>query len=177
MKLLLSACLSFFLATSALAQNGAVVVNVNGINCTNVEHQTGFNATSYSLGGTVKTGRAEPARNARPPALDALSVAKNFDACSEPLIRLFLGSTTIPTLTLIQYSGGGDGRNVPALTITLTNAVMTSYEVTGAPEVRPAEVLTFIYKKVCVTSVGQNPDGSPQSPVTVCYDVARNQVS
>jgi type VI protein secretion system component Hcp len=179
MKLLLSACLSLLATTTALAQSGAVVVNVNGISCTNVIRQTGFNATAYSLGGTVKTGRIERPNdpsNARPPSLSELSVAKNFDACSEPLIRLFLGSAVIPVVTLIQYSSGGK-EQFAALTITLTNAVMTSYEVTGAPDVHPSEVLLFTYKKVCVASISQNPDGSTQPPVTVCYDASKNQLS
>jgi type VI protein secretion system component Hcp len=184
MKLLLSVCLSVLAIPSALAQSGAVVVNVNGISCINAVHQTGFNATSYSLGGTVKTGRFEQSNaqsnaqsSIRPPSLSDLSVAKNFDACSEPLIRLFLGSTVIPTVTLIQYSTGSGERPFAALTITLTNAIMTSYEVTGAPDVHPTQVLLLTYKKVSVISISQNPDGTTQAPVTVCYDAAKNQWS
>ena len=63
------------------------------------------------------------------------------------------------------------------MAITLTNAVMTSYEVTGAPEIRPTEVLTFTYKSVCISSVSQNQDGSFKPAVTVYFDTVKKQVS
>ena len=176
MKLLGSVLLSFLAAAPALAQTGSVLVNVNNISCTNLAGKTGFEATAYSLGGTVKPKKSDTADSAKPPALDDLSVGKAFDECSSPLIKLFLGSTVVPTVTLIQY-GTGDLAKTPILTITLTNAIMTSYEVTGAPEVRPTEVLTFTYKSVCISSLGQNPDGSLKPPVTTCYDTAKKQVS
>lgn len=176
MKLLFSALLSLFAAVPAYTQTGTVLVNVNGISCTNLDGKTGFEATGYSLGGTVKEKKSDTADTAKPPALDDLSVGKSFDECSSPLIKLFLGSTIVPTVTLIQY-GTGDNAKKPILTITLTNAVMTSYEVTGAPAIRPTEVLTFTYKSVCISSVSQNQDGSFKPPVTVCYDTVKKQVS
>jgi len=177
MKVLLSVLFSLVLEVPALAQNGSVLVNVNGITCTNLSGKTGFEATSYSLGGTVKTGKIASSNVAKAPSLDDLSIGKTFDECSEPLIRLFLGSRVVPTVTLIQYGIGEQESKTAVLTITLSNTIMTSYEVTGAPDVRPTEVLTFTYKSVCVTSVGQNPDGSVKPPVTVCYDTAKRLVN
>jgi type VI protein secretion system component Hcp len=176
MKLLLLSLLSLFAAVPAFAQTGTVLVNVNGITCTILDGKTGFEATVYSLGGTVKEKKLDTANTAKPPALDDLSVGKSFDDCSSPLIKLFLGSTIVPTVTLIQY-GTGDNTRTPVLTITLTNAVMTSYEVTGAPEIRPTEVLTFTYKSVCISSASQKLDGTYKPPVTVCYDTVKKQVS
>jgi len=178
MKLFLVACLLCLFGVSALAQSGAVIVNVNGITCVTGVGQTGFNALSYSLGGTVKTGQPGSGREAKVPSLQDLMVSKNFDACSERLIRLFLGSTVVPVVTLIQYSpAGGSERPYAALTITLTNALMNSYEVTGAPQVHPTETLDFTYSKVCVSSITQAEDGRLLPPVTVCYDVAGNKLS
>jgi hypothetical protein len=97
-------------------------VNANGISCTNLDGKTGFEATGYSLGGTVKEKKSDTADTAKPPALNDLSVGKSFDECSSPLIKLFLGSTIVPTVTLIQYAPGNNART-PILTITLTNAV------------------------------------------------------
>ena len=81
----------------------------------------------------------------------------------------------IPVVTLIQYSAGE--HPFAALTITLNTAIINDYQVTGSPDVRPAESLAFTYNKVCVKSISQRPDGSLESPVTVCYDVARGVLS
>ncbi|HWW23063.1 MAG TPA: type VI secretion system tube protein Hcp [Edaphobacter sp.] len=178
MKLLLSAVCPFFLATSALAQQGAVVVNVGAaVNCVTTKGETGFDATSYVLGGTEGTGKPGATQAAGKPALTDLSISKNFDACSEQLIQSFLSGKVIPSMTLIQYSNSASNQPYAALTITLTNAMINSYEVTGAPSVHPAESLSFSYRKVCMTSVSQRPDGSLGSPVHVCYDVVLNQLS
>ncbi|MDP9051527.1 MAG: type VI secretion system tube protein Hcp [Acidobacteriota bacterium] len=179
MKLLVSTCFSFLLATSALAQQrGAVVVNDNGINCVNITGETGFNATSYSLGGTINTGNPGSPGGSKTPSLKDLVVTKNFDDCSAPLIRLFLGGTVASTLKLIQYSNSTNTvRPFAEFTITLTNALMNSYEIDGSPMVSPTEKLTFTYSKVCVASVSARSDGSLTNEVRVCYDVAGKQLS
>ena len=178
MKLLLSAVCSVLLATSALAQRGAVVVNVGGaVNCVSVKGEAGFDATSYSLGGSEATSKAGGASGGSfgKPSLSDLTISKNFDACSEQLIHTFLGGKVIPTLTLIQYSAGE--HPFAALTITLSTAIINDYQVTGAPDIRPTESLAFTYNKVCVRSISQKPDGTLETPVTVCYDVARGLLS
>jgi type VI secretion system secreted protein Hcp len=176
MKLLLPAVCSVFLVTSALAQRGAVVVNVGGaVNCVSVKGESGFDATAYSLGGTDPTKPGSTSGGSGKPNLSDLTITKNFDACSEQLIRTFLGGKVIPTVTLIRYSAGE--HPFAALTITLSTAIINDYQVTGAPDVRPTEVLALTYNKVCVKSVTQKPDGSLESPVTVCYDVARGMLS
>jgi type VI protein secretion system component Hcp len=107
--------------------------------------------------------------------LSDLTISKNFDACSEQLIHTFLGGKVIPTLTLIQYSAGE--HPFAALTITLSTAIINDYQVTGAPDIRPTESLAFTYNKVCVRSISQKSDGTLETPVTVCYDVAKGLLS
>ena len=176
MKLFLSAACSVFLALSALAQRGAVVVNVgSAVNCVSVKGEVGFDATAYSLGGTDLTKPGGPGGGSGKPNLSDLTVTKNFDACSEQLIRTFLGGKVIPVVTLIQYSAGE--HPFAALTITLNTAIINDYQVAGAPDVRPAESLAFTYNKVCVKSISQRPDGTLETPVTVCYDVAKGLLS
>jgi type VI secretion system secreted protein Hcp len=182
MKLFLSAVCSILLATSALAQQGAVVVNVGAtVNCVTTKGETGFEAYAYMLGGTAGTGKpgaVGTGAGSSKPSLTDLTISKNFDACSEQLIQTFLSGKVIQTLTLIQYQNvGASGQPFAALTITLSNAMINSYDVSGEPSVRPTESLTFNYRKVCVASVSQRPDGTLASPVKVCYDVVANQLS
>ena len=176
MKSLLCTVAILFIATAAVAQEGAVVVNVGGsINCVTTMGESGFDATSYSLGGTDK--KPGPFQAPNPPALADLTITKNFDACSENLIRTFLAGKVFPTVTLIQYQNLGKTDHFAALTITLTNGMINNYQITGAPSVLPTESVAFNYSKVCITSITQKPDGSLGSPVRVCYDVAKNIVS
>ena len=180
MKLFLSAVCSALFATSALAQQGAVVVNVGAtVNCVTTKGERGFEAYAYTLAGTAGTGKpGAVGTGSSKPSLTDLNISKGFDACSEQLIQTFLSGKVIPTLTLIQYSNvGNSSQPFAALTITLSNAMINSYDVSGEPSVRPLESLTFAYRKVCVTSVSQRPDGTLASPVKVCYDVVANQLS
>ncbi len=180
MKSFLSLVVLSLFATAALAQHGAVVVNVGGsVNCVTVKGESGFDATSYVLSGTE--GKQQPGggagSTATAPSLTDLTITKHFDACSEQLIREFLAGRRLPTVTLVQYAGSGAGAAYAALTITLTDAMINNYQVTGAPSVLPIESLGLTYTKVCIASITQNADGSLQSPVRVCYDVLRNKVN
>jgi type VI protein secretion system component Hcp len=177
MKLLLSASFLFVLAASAVAQQGLVVVNVGGVNCASSNGEAGFDATSYSLSGKEVGDTPGSLKSSKAPSLADLTITKNFDVCSEQLIQLFLSDKVISSLVLTQYGTSALGTPFAALTIKLTNATISNYEVKGAPSVHPTEALSFSYTKVCVTSVEQKRDGSAGSPVTVCYDVLRNVVN
>lgn len=173
---LFPACFALLFVAPIVAQSGAISVNVNGITCTTISGETGFNGLTYQIGGTVKTDPSEPPKPAKVAALSDLVVTKAFDGCSEPLIRLFLSEKPAPTLTLIQYANAGSESMVPVLTLTLSNAVMNTYELGGATDTHPTEALSFTYSKFCVTSVQQNADGSFQPPISACYNLETNQL-
>lgn len=179
MKGLLSVIFAFLVAGVAAAQQGAVVVNAGGaVNCVTTKGETGFDATSYALSGTLdKQDQPGAGQSVTSPSLTDLTISKHFDACSEHLIRVFLAAKRIPRVTLIQYAGASDRAPYAALTITLSDAMISRYQVAGAPSVLPRESLGFTYSKVCIASITQNADGSLSNPVRVCYDVARNQVN
>jgi type VI protein secretion system component Hcp len=177
MKLLLFASFLFVSAASAVAQHGQVIVNLGGINCAAANGDAGFDATSYSLSGKEAGDTPGSPKSTKGPSLTDLTITKNFDACSEQLIQLFLGNKTISSLVLTQYGTSALGVAFAALIIKLSNPTISNYEVKGAPSVHPTEALSFSYSKVCVTSVEQKQDGTVGSSVTVCYDVLRNVVN
>ena len=181
MKLLLSVVALVACACPVLAQSGDIVVNTGGsVNCVNVKGESGFDALSYSLGGTVATNLAGGGvQTAGKPHLSDLAIVKNFDACSEALIRSFLSAKSMPTVTLIHYNRSSVSQQPPfaALTITLSNAFINSYQISGAASEHPTETVSFSYTKVCIASITQSPTGTLGTPVRVCYDLARNLVN
>jgi type VI protein secretion system component Hcp len=182
MKLFFLLAFTFALCTSAYAQDGSVVVNTgNKTNCVTAEGEQGFAARTWSIGGTVTDNIASKVGSTSAPALHDLSITKNVDACSSQLIQDFLGALggkPIPTVTLIQYSAAkGEQRPVALITLTLTDAIINSYSISGAPSVNPVETLTFDYKKMCFTNVTLGDEGQVKSTVTTCYDRSLNKVS
>jgi len=181
MKLLLSVLALVLLCASAHGQDGNVIVNPGStISCT-TDGETGFTAKNWTIGGTVAgsfTGTGGGA-GVSAPALRDLVITKTFDSCSEKLIKAFLmGSTTaIPTLTLTQYSAAkGDAKPIPLIVITLTDALINLYTVSGAPNVNPVETLDFNYKKMCIASTTMNAEGA-SSTTKVCYNVSSDKLS
>jgi type VI protein secretion system component Hcp len=180
MKLLLAVVALVCLARPAVAQSGDLVVNTGGsVNCVNVKGESGFDALSYSLGGentsTVVGGTGQQLKK---PSLSDLNIQRTFDPCSEALIQSFLSGKVMPTVTLIQYAKvTSNATPYAALTITLSNALINSYQISGSASLRPTESVAFTYSKVCVASVAQRPDGSLAQPVRVCYDLSKNLVS
>ncbi len=82
----------------------------------------------------------------------------------------------LPTVKLVEYSAS-ESNPIALATITLTNAIINTYTISGAPSVHPVETLDFGYQKLCITSISLSSTGVVQSPVTTCYDVAGNKVS
>ena len=62
------------------------------------------------------------------------------------------------------------------LTVTLQNAILTSYEVApGESDGYPLDVAHVSYAAITYSYVPQNPDGSPGTPVTVGFDFGANK--
>ncbi len=172
MKIWLYAAATLFLAVPALAQT-SLVVNVPGDNtCSTAKGEPGFNALTWSIGGT------DPGTISRPAAvsLQALNITKSMDACSEKLIRDFVAGTFIPSLTLIQYRTSG-GQPYASATVTLTNAYVASWSVGGTASAVPTEQLAFTFGKMCVSTISQSATGQLQPPQKVCYDAVTRIVS
>ena len=169
-------------ASANAQQDGNIVVNThNSINCVTEKGEQGFAASTWTIGGTVTSGKpSSGAPVVSKPSLADLVITKKFDACSAQLIHAFLRGDSLPMkkLTLIQYSAAkSDAAPIPLVTVVLTDPLINSYTVSGAVDVNPVETLAFAYRSLCITSVSQAPDGKASNPVTVCYDLALNKVS
>jgi type VI protein secretion system component Hcp len=145
-----------------------------GVTCTTVTGEHGFDILSFSVGGVdTVTASTAAGPGAGKPNLSSLVVAKQFDACSEPLIKQFLSASVIPTVRLAGLRVQGF---VPILTITLTNARISNWQMSGSQE-SPTESVSFTYAQICIAYTPVSPSGAPGQPTSVCYDSARNRVS
>lgn len=176
---LLKTVLSVLFAGGVCAQSfGQIVISgVTSTNCITGGTYNGFSALTWTIGGsdpaTIVGSGVVPGK----PSLSDLVLTRNVDVCSEALIKSFLVGGDIPTLVLTQYEPRGAGAQPYAyMVVTLSQVVINGYSVGGSNSTDPAETVSFGYSKLCVQTTGQNPDGTLKVPVSVCYNLATNQI-
>lgn len=179
MKLFALLAISISLAASAaFAQSSDLTVNTGGsVNCVTTTGESGFNIDAWAVGGndSVLNGRGTSGAALGLPRLTDFSISRQLDACSAQLQQKFLMATAVPSFVLTQYSRGP--KPFVMLVITLTNPMMTSYQITGTTDGRPFEQVSFTFSKVCLKEQKQNADGSVSSSAQICYDRIANITS
>ncbi len=172
----LAAAATFILTAGASAQNnGEIVLNAGpAINCLSGTHLTGFNAFTWTLGGTDAFPGSGSGGSASKTTLSDLTITRNVDVCSEALLKNFMAGKSYPTLTLTQYEGTGVQGATPYMIVTLSNVIINGYGVGGSNSTAPAETISFGYSKVCVETFPRTASGATGQPVSVCYNAATN---
>lgn len=159
-----------------------VIVNITGnnnsdpCNSTLIGKTSGFEITSYSLGGTDTVNVTGGPKSSKL-SLSDFVLSKVFSSCSGELTKDFLNAKVLPTVTLYDYKQSANGVGFDFLTITLSNAIITSYQLSDTATTTPQESISFAYSKVCITNTPQNPNGSAGNTNTVCYNRATNLVN
>ncbi|HEX9119614.1 MAG TPA: type VI secretion system tube protein Hcp [Terriglobales bacterium] len=125
------------------------MVKLNGLSCTTAAGTNMFDALSWSWGAsnqsTLGTGGGSGSGKA---SISELVVQKKFDACSPVLFGAVTSGKNFPGLTLTQEDGTG---NI-LLTVTLTNVLVTSWQIGGSTRSElPAESVGFDFEKVCIS--------------------------
>ena len=163
--------------TRAHAAVDYVLSSTGALQCNDTSHATpGFPVQSFSLGGSDPAVTGTSGSGAGRISLSALSITRSFDGCSESLVRAFLGQARVTALTLKAYRTAANGSPVAILTITLSNAVISSYQLNGGGGSLPEEAVSFSYDKVNIESTIVNPDGTLGGTVKVTYDVKANKL-
>ena len=160
----ITAAFMLLLSTSSWAAEkpaSAITVNVDNLNCTTALGVATFNAQTWSF-GAAQTGGSTGGGcgGAGKATVSGLKVQKNFDQCSP---ALFGGVTTgkhFRTVTVVQQDDKG-----PVMTVTLTDAIISSYNLTGSQTERnPMEEVSFSFAKLCIND--------SQSGTQTCFDFA-----
>jgi type VI secretion system secreted protein Hcp len=179
--------LAFAVGAPAFAAT-SVIVNITGnnnsdpCNSTLIGKTSGFEITSYSLGGSdpvsnVGTGSGASAGKI---SLSDLVIAKPFSSCSGEITKDFLTGKRLATVTLYDYKQSGTGGpGYDFLTITLSNVIITSYQLSDSASTIPQESISLTYSKVCISNTPQSATGAPNTAgaTTVCYDKTANTIS
>ena len=108
------------------------------------------------------------------PKFTDLVVTKHVDKASPKLLRACLKVTHIPNIVLTQRRAGAGKLNF--LVITLKDALVTSLndvETDAAPN--PMETVQFAFAKIIYEFIPQKPNGQPDTPVTLRWDVKTNK--
>ena len=177
MKLLTAVLALSLFAIPAMAQE-IVVQGGPASSCSTADGTSGFEVSYFALGGTDASPSLTGGSGAGKPNLSNLTIHKQFNACSEQLLKDFLKGSHIPVLTLTEYLTNAESKSrIPILTITLNEAFITNYQITNADTLHSSEVVAFSYVGVCISSTAVTPQGAAGAKTTVCYNKATNTVS
>ena len=95
---------------------------------------------------------------------------KHMDKSSPVLMLACASGRHYPTATISVRKAAGDKPQV-YLKITLSDVLVSSYNVASSSDDRPAEQLSFSYGKIKFEYTPQNADGSSGTPVVFGWDL------
>ncbi len=162
-------------ATPAFAAVDNFVSTSNTAACSTAGGMKGFfEVQSFGFSGADSSSAIGTGSGSGKISLDTFQLLKRFDNCSGVLLTEFLGEKHIQTIVLESKVNGA---NHPMLTITLTNALISSYSLKNDNETALIESLALKFEKACIVSTPTEPTGQPGKSTTVCYDARTNIVS
>jgi type VI secretion system secreted protein Hcp len=145
-----------------------VYLIVDGIQGTSTTRAGAIDLQSFSVGvsnASSTTARAgSTGQIAAKPDCSDLSVMKQLDAASPPLIGAALTGQTIKTVKVIYTKPSADAQ-VDFFTLTLGNVKITSVQESGSNET-PEESISFSAQTYTFSFIPQKPDGSPGAAIT-----------
>jgi type VI secretion system secreted protein Hcp len=145
-----------------------IVPGVTGAS-TDDSHPGAIPATGFSWGTSttmIHLGSGG-AGTARPKPQPLVVTATSGAASPELFIRCARG-THLPEVTFIARKAGE--RPVDFLTLTLKDAIISSYREEGDEAAQPSDTVELAYRSMTQTFAGVNPDGSAAQPVTETFD-------
>jgi type VI secretion system secreted protein Hcp len=151
-----------------------IFLKVDGVDgeATDVNHKDEIEVVSWSWGAAHAVGPSPGGSGTGKAHISDVAVVKHVDKASPTLFRHCLKGTHIPTVVLAQRKSGAG--NINFLTITLNEVFITS--VTDASDGgRPTESVSLAFGKVTYTYVPLKPNGQPDAPVTLRWNVKTNQ--
>lgn len=169
--LLLAASFACVFAPKTFAQYDIVVNTGGAVSCVTALQENGFSAFSWSVGGTVNVSTTTAIPRSSSPSLSSIQINKNLDQCSSPqLQRHFFAGTHFPVVILTQYRNSHTAKPLPLAVVTLTDATLTDYSLSGTTDSSVSENLAFMFAKLCIKDYKYDDAGNGSS-TQACYDV------
>lgn len=148
--------------------NSSITVKIPGLGCTTAVDSNTFSASSYSFGATqsVSTGTSGGAGGTGKATIMPLSATKQFDECSPALFGSVVTGDHLQTVELVHKDDKGN----TILTISLTGALITSYQIGGSQSYDiPQETISIDFRKICISE--------PTSGNKLCFDRETNKTN
>jgi type VI secretion system secreted protein Hcp len=140
-----------------------------------VNHVGEIEASSWSwaVSEVIVTSGGGSGGGAGKPKVGELIAGKTVDRASPELLRTCLTGKHVKEVVLTERHSGT--ANVHFLAITLQEVLVTSVsDVEAGVGQRPSESLTFNFGKIIYEYVPQKPNGQPDTPVVLRWDVKAN---
>jgi type VI secretion system secreted protein Hcp len=135
---------------------------------TDRDHPGAIPATGFSWGtSTTDTHLSTGSGTGRAKAEPLVVTASSSIASPELFIRCARG-VHLAEVTFVARKAGA--HPIDVLTLTLKDALITSYRQAGQEVGQPADTVELIYRSMTQTYVGQKPDGSTAPPVVETFD-------
>jgi len=136
------------------------IIVTTGLNCSTTLGRGTIAAESWSFSSTLSVTIGTGGGANRPNVKD-LFIQKSFDNCSPALFGQLVQGKSLKTVTLTQSDRSSKDS---VLTVTLTNAFVSSYQIAGGPTSdTPVESVGFSFEKICIKS--------SDNGASMCYDV------
>lgn len=104
-----------------------------------------------------------------------ISFLKNVDAASPILMQSVTTGKHLKDATLELCLAGGDGQSLCYLKITLSDVLVSEYQIGGSVGDLPTDHFSLNFAKIEFEYKPQKQDGSLGEPVKATYDLKKNQ--
>lgn len=145
-----------------------ITIKIPGLGCTTAAGSNTFEASSYLFGATqsTSTGTSGGGGGAGKATIQPLTATKQFDECSPALFGSVVTGEHLQTVDLVHQDDKGN----TILTISLTEALITSYQIGGAQSSdTPQETISIDFRKICISE--------SNSGNKLCFDRATNKTN
>ena len=122
------------------------------------------------------TGSSED-RESTAPSVSEVTITKDFDKASLKLLGEAYQGTGDGDATTVQidFVRTNKGKLDVYSTITLSNVIVSGYSLSSGGD-RPTESISLNFVKIETKMTPMKPDGTPDNPVTLTYDLGQAKV-
>jgi type VI secretion system secreted protein Hcp len=133
---------------------------------------------SFGVENPTTIGSAAGGGGAGKVKFNEFTIKKTTDSASPAFFKNTVTGAHYKTVKLEMRKAGGDSQSSGQvfLKYTFGTVFTTKIDWSGPGDEGPEESITFVYGKLSVEYTPQNPDGSPGSPISSCFDVVHNAI-
>ena len=162
----------------AVPMQGAAFLKFEGIEGESKDkaHRDEIEVFSWSWGlrnsGTTHTATGGGSGKV---SVSDFTITKRTDKASPKLALRTASGLHAPSAKLTVYRESAAGERVPYLVFEFENVIVTSYQTSGSRTEIPEETITLNFARFTYTYTPTEDDGSAGAPVSVGWDIQKNE--